>query len=222
MHYPFVTRDEFQRLLDNDAFVEHGEYKGNLYGTIKRSVSSYQQPSPVANVRAFLTLSTHTHTHTHTHTRTHTRTHAHTHTTYTHTHNLHAHNLHAHTQLTRTTHTRLFEHRTTTLPACMQNEGPRGTAVHKLQTVILQRTPKGSFDIKLSGGAMSKRLICVLEVGSSSIQLAATRRPLQKVCSETWLLTVSLCSCVRCCMSRWSLAALFLTPPLAHHMLLTG
>ncbi|EGD78714.1 branched-chain-amino-acid aminotransferase-like protein 2 [Salpingoeca rosetta] len=50
IHYHFVSRDEFERLLAADAFMEHGEYKGNLYGTLKRSASSYAQPtSPTAN-----------------------------------------------------------------------------------------------------------------------------------------------------------------------------
>ena len=31
--YHFVTREEFDALVDRDAFVEHAEYGGNLYGT---------------------------------------------------------------------------------------------------------------------------------------------------------------------------------------------
>jgi guanylate kinase len=31
--YHFVSRDEFRRLVDAGAFVEHAEYAGNLYGT---------------------------------------------------------------------------------------------------------------------------------------------------------------------------------------------
>jgi guanylate kinase len=31
--YHFVSRDEFQRLVSEGAFVEHAEYAGNLYGT---------------------------------------------------------------------------------------------------------------------------------------------------------------------------------------------
>jgi guanylate kinase len=31
--YHFVTREEFQSMVERDAFVEHAEYGGNLYGT---------------------------------------------------------------------------------------------------------------------------------------------------------------------------------------------
>ena len=33
MDYHFVTREEFDALVDREAFVEHAEYGGNLYGT---------------------------------------------------------------------------------------------------------------------------------------------------------------------------------------------
>jgi guanylate kinase len=36
--YHFVTVEEFRALVDRDAFVEHAEYGGNLYGTSWRSV----------------------------------------------------------------------------------------------------------------------------------------------------------------------------------------
>lgn len=32
-HYYFVSRDEFVKLLDKDAFIEHAEFSGNFYGT---------------------------------------------------------------------------------------------------------------------------------------------------------------------------------------------
>jgi guanylate kinase len=33
LHYRFVSRAEFERLVADGAFVEHAEYAGNLYGT---------------------------------------------------------------------------------------------------------------------------------------------------------------------------------------------
>jgi guanylate kinase len=39
--YHFVSREEFRALVDRDAFVEHAEYGGNLYGT---SWSSLDDP----------------------------------------------------------------------------------------------------------------------------------------------------------------------------------
>jgi guanylate kinase len=33
LHYHFVTRPEFERMVREGAFVEHAEYAGNLYGT---------------------------------------------------------------------------------------------------------------------------------------------------------------------------------------------
>jgi guanylate kinase len=33
VHYHFVTRERFLELVAEDAFVEHAEYAGNLYGT---------------------------------------------------------------------------------------------------------------------------------------------------------------------------------------------
>jgi guanylate kinase len=36
--YHFVTREEFLALVDRDAFVEHAEYGGNLYGTSRSSL----------------------------------------------------------------------------------------------------------------------------------------------------------------------------------------
>lgn len=38
VHYSFVSRDEFQRLIDRDEMFEWAEYSGNLYGTPKSVV----------------------------------------------------------------------------------------------------------------------------------------------------------------------------------------
>lgn len=34
-HYHFLSREQFQRWIDEDAFLEHAEFVGNLYGTPK-------------------------------------------------------------------------------------------------------------------------------------------------------------------------------------------
>ena len=34
-HYHFLPREQFQRWIDEDAFLEHAEFVGNLYGTPK-------------------------------------------------------------------------------------------------------------------------------------------------------------------------------------------
>jgi guanylate kinase len=36
--YSFVSRERFEQLLGEDAFLEHAEYNGNLYGTLKARV----------------------------------------------------------------------------------------------------------------------------------------------------------------------------------------
>lgn len=36
--YFFVDRDEFDRMIDEDGFLEHAEYVGNKYGTPKEAV----------------------------------------------------------------------------------------------------------------------------------------------------------------------------------------
>jgi len=38
--YYFITRDEFERKIGNGEFVEHAEYAGNLYGTLKSEVEA--------------------------------------------------------------------------------------------------------------------------------------------------------------------------------------
>ncbi|CAI2180221.1 9218_t:CDS:2, partial [Funneliformis geosporum] len=43
VHYHFVSRDEFVKLVNQNQFIEHAEFSGNLYGTsieAVRSVSS--------------------------------------------------------------------------------------------------------------------------------------------------------------------------------------
>ncbi|HEX2645652.1 MAG TPA: guanylate kinase [Candidatus Dormibacteraeota bacterium] len=37
-NYTFVTRDEFKKLVDRGVFLEHAEYAGNLYGTLRDRV----------------------------------------------------------------------------------------------------------------------------------------------------------------------------------------
>jgi guanylate kinase len=39
-HYHFVTREQFQALVDKDAFLEHADVFGNCYGTSRESVQS--------------------------------------------------------------------------------------------------------------------------------------------------------------------------------------
>ncbi|CAJ2507229.1 Uu.00g084150.m01.CDS01 [Anthostomella pinea] len=37
VHYHYVTREEFKQLIDQDAFIEHAEFGGNLYGTSREA-----------------------------------------------------------------------------------------------------------------------------------------------------------------------------------------
>ena len=37
-NYTFVTRDQFERMVEDGAFLEHAEYDGNLYGTLRHRV----------------------------------------------------------------------------------------------------------------------------------------------------------------------------------------
>jgi guanylate kinase len=39
-NYTFLTRDEFEKLVDKGAFLEHANYNGNLYGTFHQRVVS--------------------------------------------------------------------------------------------------------------------------------------------------------------------------------------
>ena len=41
--YYFVTREQFDELLDQDGFLEHAEYVGNCYGTPKAAVEQMLQ-----------------------------------------------------------------------------------------------------------------------------------------------------------------------------------
>ena len=36
VNYHFITREEFEKKLENDEFLEHTEYCGNFYGTLKK------------------------------------------------------------------------------------------------------------------------------------------------------------------------------------------
>ncbi|KIH88747.1 guanylate kinase [Sporothrix brasiliensis 5110] len=36
--YYYISRDEFARLIGAEAFIEHAEFNGNLYGTSKQTV----------------------------------------------------------------------------------------------------------------------------------------------------------------------------------------
>ncbi|MGB7191705.1 MAG: guanylate kinase [Acidobacteriaceae bacterium] len=38
--YHFISRDEFQRMLDADEFLEHADVFGNYYGTARRSLTN--------------------------------------------------------------------------------------------------------------------------------------------------------------------------------------
>ncbi|MBE6823822.1 MAG: guanylate kinase [Ruminococcaceae bacterium] len=38
VHYSFVTKDEFQKLINNDGLLEYANYCGNFYGTPRKAV----------------------------------------------------------------------------------------------------------------------------------------------------------------------------------------
>ena len=38
VHYSFITKDEFQHLIDTDGLLEYAQYSGNYYGTPKAAV----------------------------------------------------------------------------------------------------------------------------------------------------------------------------------------
>ena len=38
VHYFFITREEFDKLADEDGFLEHAEFSGNCYGTPRKPV----------------------------------------------------------------------------------------------------------------------------------------------------------------------------------------
>lgn len=42
-NYTFLTRDEFERLIDQGAFLEHANYNGHLYGTFHERVESARE-----------------------------------------------------------------------------------------------------------------------------------------------------------------------------------
>lgn len=41
VNYFFISREEFEKKISNDEFLEHAEYCENLYGTLKTEVDSY-------------------------------------------------------------------------------------------------------------------------------------------------------------------------------------
>lgn len=44
--YHFVTREEFQRLVAEGAFLEHATFGGNMYGTSAKAVEDVSKPGP--------------------------------------------------------------------------------------------------------------------------------------------------------------------------------
>lgn len=42
-NYTFVTREEFMKLVEDGAFLEHAEYAGNLYGTLRDRVAQARE-----------------------------------------------------------------------------------------------------------------------------------------------------------------------------------
>jgi hypothetical protein len=43
INYHFITLETFNGLLRDDLFKEHGDYKGQFYGTLKPSASSFTE-----------------------------------------------------------------------------------------------------------------------------------------------------------------------------------
>ena len=39
MDYYYITMDEFEKMIEEKAFVEHAKFGGNRYGTSKRTIS---------------------------------------------------------------------------------------------------------------------------------------------------------------------------------------
>ena len=42
-NYTFVTREQFQQLIGEGAFLEHAQYAGNLYGTLRDRVAQTRE-----------------------------------------------------------------------------------------------------------------------------------------------------------------------------------
>ena len=47
VHYHFVTKDEFCRMIENDEFVEWAEVYGNYYGTTKKEVDRIKKTGKI-------------------------------------------------------------------------------------------------------------------------------------------------------------------------------
>ena len=45
--YHFTTREEFERMVRNDEFLEHAEVFGNYYGTARKSLADAKAPTLV-------------------------------------------------------------------------------------------------------------------------------------------------------------------------------
>ena len=37
-HYHFCTREDMENMIENNDFVEHAVFSGNMYGTSKKSI----------------------------------------------------------------------------------------------------------------------------------------------------------------------------------------
>ena len=53
--YNFVDRAEFERMIDNNEFLEYAEYSGNYYGTSLKVIEEKVPPKTIEiNTKAFL------------------------------------------------------------------------------------------------------------------------------------------------------------------------
>ena len=59
VHYHYCSREQLQKLIDEDGFVEHAEYSGNHYGTSKQAVKDVLEKGKVCvSVARVLVVST--------------------------------------------------------------------------------------------------------------------------------------------------------------------
>ncbi|WKX88055.1 hypothetical protein Q1695_008012 [Nippostrongylus brasiliensis] len=47
VHYWFTEREEMQRMIENDEFLEHATFGGNTYGTSKKAVSDVERTGKI-------------------------------------------------------------------------------------------------------------------------------------------------------------------------------